>query len=84
MVFFKLSVSILPHWGMLFNVEISEGLLNICFVYDIIVHVIEQKVGCDFPIVRCPLVLRKRDDANGHNGSTYTFISCFCGSILHR
>ena len=55
--------------------EIGGELLNICFVYDIIVHVIEQKVGCDFPIVRCPLVLRKRDDANGHNGSTYTFIS---------
>ena len=35
-------------------------LLNICFVYDIIVYVIEQKVGCDFPIVRCPLVLQRR------------------------
>ena len=37
--------------------------MNICFVYDIIVHVIEQKVGCDFPIVRCPLVLHKEGDA---------------------
>ena len=62
-VFYKLSLSILPHWGVLFNVEISGGLLNICFVYDIIVHVIEQKVGCDFPIVRCPLVLHKEGDA---------------------
>lgn len=33
-------------------------LLNICFVYDIIVYVIEQKVGCDFPIVRRPLVYK--------------------------
>lgn len=33
-------------------------LLNICFAYDIIVYVIEQKVGCDFPIVRCPLVYK--------------------------
>lgn len=38
-------------------------LLNICFVYDIIVYVIEQKAGCDFPIVRCPLVLQKEGDA---------------------
>ena len=45
---------------MLFNVEIGGGLLNICFIYDIIAHVIEQKVGCDFPIVRCPLVLQRR------------------------
>lgn len=38
-------------------------LLNICFVYNIIVYVIEQKAGCDFPIVRCPLVLQKEGDA---------------------
>lgn len=32
----------------------------------------------------CPLVLRKRGDANEHIRSAYTFISCFCGSVLHR
>ena len=46
--------------------------------------IIEQEAGCDFPIVRCPLVLRKWVMPYEHNGSAYSIASSFRGSVLHR
>lgn len=39
--------------------------------------------GCDFQVVRCPLVL-KEGDAHGYIRSAYFIISNFCGSVIHR
>ena len=42
--------------------EIWQGILFLVFLFNFWYnkHIIEQKYGCDFPIVDCPLVLRKR------------------------
>ena len=50
---------------------------------DIIYYIIEQKDGCDFPMLRCPLV-HKEGDAHEHNGSVNFIISNFCGTVIFR
>lgn len=47
-------------------------------------HTIELEVGCDFPIIRCPLVLRRRVMPYEHNGSFDFVVGHFCGSVILR
>ena len=52
------------HDGVLFECELTGMffimILNICSIYVILYLCNRTESGCDFPIVRCPLVLQRR------------------------
>jgi len=58
-------------------------ILNIRSICVILYLCNRTESGCDFPIVRCPLVLHKEGDAHEYDGSTYSVVSCLCSFIIH-
>jgi hypothetical protein len=57
--------------------------LNIRSIYVILYLCNRTESGCDFPIVRCPLVLQRGGDAHEYDESTYSVVSCLCSFIIH-
>ena len=70
---------------------VANNFLQISLSFERVFHLwytgyvsIKRKAGCDFPIIRCPLVLRRRVMPYGHNGSLDFVVGHFCGAVFIR